>query len=64
MWVVVCEVVVLGTVVWHCRALGQNASRIPPRRTPAPHLDNHLKCVLASVFVTVIFEGVQSISVG
>ena len=68
MCAVVCIVVVLGDVMWHCRAVGQNSSHNPPPpttcRTPPPHLDNCLKCGLASVFVRLIFEGVQLISVG
>ena len=62
-WAVVCEVVVLAAVVWHCRAVGQNTSQPPPARTPASNLYNRLKCGLAFGFVRLIFEGIQSISV-
>ena len=54
----------LGAVLWECRAVRQNASHNPPPLTPPPHLDNRLKCSLESVFVRIIFEGVQLTFVG
>ena len=57
----VFEGVVLGAVVWGCRAVGHNA---PPPPSPPPHLYNRLKCGLEFALANFIFEVVPLMFVG